>query len=115
MGTHKRHWRRLCGLLALALAALAGCSTVNQGAFSNYVVQTVQPGMTLDEALVRMRAEGFSCNAATGGSVMVCTRPLERLLRTDCVERVDLAPSVNAAKLLGKVDVLETRCAKLWN
>ncbi|MYN44340.1 hypothetical protein GTP23_04545 [Pseudoduganella sp. FT93W] len=113
MGTYTRRWRALCGLGALA--ALAACTTVNQGAFSNYVAQTVQPGMTLDEALVRMRAEGFSCNASTGGSVTVCTRPLERMLRTDCVERVDLVRSVNAVKLVGKVDVLETRCAKLWN
>jgi len=108
-------WRRNTLGALVVVAALAGCTTVNQGAFNNYVAQTVQPGMALDEALVRMRAEGFSCNASTAGSVTVCTRPLERTLRTDCVERVDLVRSVNAPKLLGKVDVLETRCAKLWN
>ena len=111
----KTIWRlRTPGALAV-VAALAACTTVNQGAFNNYVAQTVQPGMTLDEALVRMRAEGFSCNASTAGSVTVCTRPFERMLRTDCVERVDLVRSVNAPKLVGKVDTLETRCAKLWN
>lgn len=113
MGKITWHVRTL-GALA-TLTALTACTTVNQGAFNNYVAQTVQPGMALDEALVRVRAEGFSCNAGTAGSVTVCTRPLERMLRTDCVERVDLVRSVNAPKLLGKVDVLETRCAKLWN
>ena len=45
-------------LVSLALSlALGGCYTVNQGKLGNFVTSTIQPGMTLDEALVRMRAE----------------------------------------------------------
>lgn len=97
------------------LLTLAGCGTVNQAGLGNFVAQTVQPGMTLDEALVRLRTEGFDCNASSAHAPTICTRPLDRLLRTACVERVDLQRSAQSVKLVGSVEVKETRCAKLWN
>ena len=104
-------------LLLLALAwPLAGCYTVNQARLGNFVTDTVQPGMPLEQAVARMRVEGFSCNASSAGTVTVCTRTQERLMRGDCVERVDLVRSAASAKVLGAVDILEVRCAKikLW-
>ena len=102
-------------LLLAGLLALAACGTVNQAGLGNFVAQTVQPGMTFDEALVRLRTEGFDCNAGSTAALTVCTRPLDRLLRTACVERVDLLRSAQSVKLVGTVEVKETRCAKLWN
>ncbi|NVD72923.1 hypothetical protein D0T25_25570 [Duganella sp. BJB488] len=99
-------------MLALALP-LAGCYTVNQAGLGNFITQTVQPGMPLEQALVRMRAEGFYCNTSTAGTVTICTRNQERLLRGSCVERVDLVRSATSTQTLGKIDVMETRCAKL--
>lgn len=97
------------------LLVLTACGTVNQAGLGNFVAQTVQPGMTLDEALVRLRTEGFDCNASSVSAATICTRPLDRLLRTACVERVDLLRSAQSVKLVGSVEVKETRCAKLWN
>jgi len=99
-------------MLALALP-LAGCYTVNQAGLGNFITQTVQPGMPLEQALVRMRAEGFYCNTSTAGTVTICTRNQERFLRGSCVERVDLARSSASTQTLGTIDVMETRCAKL--
>lgn len=100
-------------LLMLALAAqLAGCYTVNQAGLGNFITQTVQPGMPLDQALVRMRTEGFYCNTSSAGTVTICTRNQERLLRGSCVERVDLVRSATSTLTLGTIDVMETRCAK---
>ncbi|WP_332855545.1 hypothetical protein [Duganella sp. S19_KUP01_CR8] len=102
-------------MLALAglVAQLAGCYTVNQAALGNFVTQTVQPGMPLDQALVRMRAEGFFCSTSTAGSVTICTRNQERLLRGSCVERVDLMRSATSTQTLGAIEVMETRCTKM--
>ncbi|MQA41570.1 hypothetical protein [Rugamonas aquatica] len=101
-------------MLALAglVAQLAGCYTVNQAGLGNFVSQTVQPGMPLDQALVRMRTEGFYCNTSSAGTVTICTRNQERLLRGSCVERVDLVRSATSTLTLGTIDVMETRCAK---
>ncbi len=100
-------------LLMLALLVqLGGCYTVNQAGLGNFVTQTVQPGMPLEQALVRMRAEDFYCSTSTAGSVTICTRNHERLLRGSCVERVDLMRSATSAQTLGAVEVMETRCTK---
>jgi len=99
-------------MLALVMP-LAGCYTVNQAALGNFITQTVQPGMPLEQALVRMRAEGFYCNTSTAGTVTICTRNQERLLRGSCVERVDLVRSATSTQTLGTIDVMETHCAKL--
>ena len=98
-------------MLALAVQ-LAGCYTVNQAGLGNFITQTVQPGMPLEQALVRMRAEGFACATSTAGTVTICTRNQERLLRGSCVERVDLMRSATSTQTLGTIDVMETRCAK---
>lgn len=98
--------------LAGAVAQLAGCYTVNQAGLGNFVAQTVQPGMPLDQALVRMRAEDFYCNTSSAGTVTICTRNQERLLRGSCVERVDLVRSATSTQTLGAIDVMEIRCAK---
>jgi len=100
-------------LLMLALLVqLAGCYTVNQARLGNFITQTVQPGMPLDQALVRMRAEDFNCNTSSAGSVTICTRNQERLLRGSCLERVDLMRSATSTQTLGAIDVMEIRCTK---
>jgi len=103
-------------LLVLMLAAqLAGCYTVDQTRLGNFVTQTVQPGMPMDQALVRMQAEGFFCdagNASIGSAVTVCTRSQDRLLRSSCIERIDLVRSTAAARTVSAIDVLEIKCPK---
>jgi hypothetical protein len=98
-------------LMLMLLAQLAGCYTVDQSRLGNFVTQTVQPGMPMDQALVRMQAEGFFCDA-TGGAVTVCTRSQDRLLRSSCIERVDLVRGASTAKTVGAIDVLEVKCPK---
>ena len=104
---------RILLMLALALP-LAGCYTVNQERLGNFVTGTVQPGMPLEQAVARMRVEDFSCNTSSAGTVTVCTRKQERLMRGACVERVDLIRSSASAQTLGAVDILEVQCAKMW-
>ncbi|MYM26824.1 hypothetical protein GTP58_00635 [Duganella sp. CY15W] len=100
-------------LLAALPLMLAACSTIDQSTLGHFVSQTVQPGMPMEQALVRMQAEGFYCNTGSGGDAVIsCTRAYERLVRKDCVERVDLVRSATAAKTLGAVDVLEVKCPK---
>lgn len=102
-------------LLMLALALpLAGCYTVNQAKLGNFVADTVQPGMPLEQAVARLRVEDFYCNTSSAGSVTVCTRTQQRLARGACVERVDLIRSQSSANVVGAVDILEIKCAKLW-
>jgi hypothetical protein len=103
---------RILLMLALALP-LAGCYTVNQARLGNFVADTVQPGMPLEQALVRMRVEDFYCSTSSGaGTVTVCTRTQARLLRGTCVERVDLIRSSSSAQTLGAIDILEIKCSK---
>ncbi|MRX08270.1 hypothetical protein GJ697_10530 [Pseudoduganella sp. FT25W] len=98
-------------ILLLAIA-LTGCS-IDQSRLGNFVNQTVQPGMPMEQALVRMQAEGFYCNAGSGAdAVIACTRTYTRLVQKNCVERVDLVRSATAAKTLGAIDVLEVKCPK---
>lgn len=98
--------------LVLTLAAqLAGCYTVDQSRFGNFVTQTVRPGMPMEQALVRMQAEGFFCDAG-GNAVTVCTRGQDRMLRGSCIERVDLVRSAASIKNVGAIDVLEIKCPK---
>ena len=101
--------RLLMGALALCLA---GCYTVDQSRLGHFVTQTVQPGMPMEQALVRLQTEGFYCNVGDGGGVTVCTRSQDRLLRSSCIERVDLVRSASAAKTVGAIDVLEIKCPK---
>jgi len=98
--------------LALPLLALTGCYTVNQGQLGNFVTSTVQPGMTLDEALVRMRAEHFDCQSSSAGTLTVCTRSQRSLLRGECIERVDLVRSAVSTRTVGGVDILEIKCSR---
>lgn len=105
--------RRLLATLALAPALLlSGCYTANQARLGNFVTDTVQPGMPLEQALVRMRVEDFYCNTSSGGSVSVCTRAHESLMRGTCIERVDLIRSDTSSSLLGAIDILEIKCSK---
>lgn len=105
---------RILLMLALALP-LAGCYTVNQARLGNFVADTVQPGMPLEQAVARMRVEDFYCNASGAGGVTVCTRTQERLLRGACVERVDLIRSQSSSNNVGAIEILEVKCAKkLW-
>jgi len=98
--------------LAVLPLMLAACA-IDQSRLGNFVNQTVQPGMPLDQALVRMQAEGFYCNAGSGGeAVIACTRTYERLVQKNCVERVDLVRSATNVKTVGAIDVLEVKCPK---
>ena len=98
-------------LAALPLL-LASCA-VDQSKLGHFVTQTVQPGMAMDQALVRMQAEGFYCNAGGGGEPVVnCTRTYERLLRANCEERVDLIRSATSTNTMGAIDVLKVKCPK---
>lgn len=97
-------------LLAALPLMLAACS-IDQSKLGHFVTQTVQPGMPLEQALVRMRAEGFYCNAGSGADAVIpCTRTYPRLIRKDCQERVDLVRSGTSAKTVGAIDVLEVKC-----
>jgi hypothetical protein len=69
--------------------------------------------MPMEQALVRMQAEGFYCNAGSGAEAVIsCTRTYERLVQKNCVERVDLVRSATSAKTVGAIDVLEVKCPK---
>ncbi|NGZ84225.1 hypothetical protein [Duganella aceris] len=98
--------------LMLALL-LAGCSTVDQSRLGNFVNRTIQPGMPMDQALVRMQTEGFFCGGGAD-AVISCTRTYDRLplVQTSCIERVDLVRSATMAKTVGTIDVLEVKCPK---
>ena len=97
-------------LLMLGLAAtLAGCYSVDQVRFSSYVAGVVEPGMPMEEALIRMRTEGFACEAQAAATV--CTRKQTRIVPDDCLERVDLMRG--PGKSLGKVEVQPVKCRNL--
>ncbi|MRW89435.1 hypothetical protein GJ699_05515 [Duganella sp. FT80W] len=99
-------------LLAVLPLALAACA-VDQSRLGHFVTQTIQPGMPLEQALVRMQAEGFYCNAGSGSdAIIACTRTYERLVQKNCVERVDIVRSTTSAKTVGAIDVLEVKCPK---
>lgn len=96
-------------LLAIPLA-IAGCS-IDQSRLGNFINQTVQPGMPMEQALVRMQAEGFYCKAGSGvDAIIPCTRTYTRLVQRNCLERVDLVRSTTAANTVGAIDVLEVKC-----
>ncbi len=100
-------------LLLAVLLALAACAGIDQSKLGNFVNRTVQPGMPMEQALVRMQAEGFYCNAGSGAEAVIpCTRTYPRLVRKDCLERVDLVRSAGSAKTVGAIDVLEVKCPR---
>ena len=112
---HRSLLRPMGRLAMLALAPallLSGCYTANQARLGNFVTETVQPGMPLEQALTRMRVEDFYCNTSSGGTVSVCTRAHESLMRGTCVERVDLIRSGTSSSLVGSIDILEIKCSK---
>lgn len=99
-------------LLAALPLMLSACA-IDQSKFGHFVTETVQPGMPMEQALVRMQAEGFYCNVGSGSDVIVaCTRSYQRLLQKNCVERVDLVRSTTIVNTVGAVDVLEVKCPK---
>ena len=99
--------RRLM-MLALA-AALGGCYTVDQVGLSNFAAQTVEAGMPMEEALVRMRTEGFACEPQA--AAVVCTRQQKRVMQGPCLERVDLVRG--PGKSLGRVETPPIQCKPL--
>ncbi|TFW18714.1 hypothetical protein [Duganella callida] len=97
-------------LLALPLV-LSACASTGQSKLGNFVNGVIKPGMSMDQAMVRMQAEGFYCSAANpGDTVTPCSRAYPRLLRSSCEERVDLIRSAGSANTLGGIDVLELKC-----
>jgi hypothetical protein len=109
----RKHIMRIPAIgAALALLLLGGCYSVNQGKLGNFVTTTVQPGMTLEEALVRMRAEQFDCQSSSAGTLTVCTRSQQSLLRGECIERVDLVRSASSTRTVGGVDILAIKCTR---
>lgn len=97
-------------LLAAVPLMLAACS-IDQSRLGHFVTQTVQPGMPMEQALVRMQAEGFYCNVGSGADAVIsCTRTYQRLVQKNCLERVDLVRSASSANTVGAIDVLEVKC-----
>ena len=68
--------------------------------------------MPLEQAIARLRVEDFYCDTSSGGTLTVCTRSHQSLMRGTCVERVDLVRSSASAKLLGTIDILEIKCSR---
>lgn len=100
------------GMTAAAVAmavALTGCYTVDQNRFSSFVAGTVAPGMPMEQALVRMAAEGFYCDSKTEAPAIVCTRSQQRVFPGSCIERVDLMRS-GSGKTVGAVDIAPIKC-----
>jgi len=98
------------GMLALGLsAALAGCYSVDQVRFSSDVAGVVAAGMPMEEALVRMRTEGFACEPQA--AAVVCTRQQKRVMQGPCLERVDLVRG--PGKSLGRVETPPIQCKPL--
>lgn len=104
--------RLLSRLILILVLPLAGCYTADQARLGNFVTATVQPGMTLEEALVRMRAEQFYCDTSSAGTLTVCTRSAHSLMRGTCVERVDLVRSPSSVRTVGGIDILKITCSK---
>ncbi|MBA5686301.1 hypothetical protein [Rugamonas apoptosis] len=103
--------RRLAiGGIAVAMAAvLTGCYTVDQNRFSTFVAGTVMPGMPMEQALVRMAAEGFYCDSKAEAPAIVCTRSQQRIFPGSCIEQVDLRRA-SAGKAVGTVDIAPIKC-----
>jgi hypothetical protein len=100
-------------ILLVALPLLLAACSIDQNRLGHFVTQTVQPGMPMEQALVRMQAEGFYCNAGSGAEAVIsCTRTYERLIQKNCVERVDLVRSATSANTVGAIDVLEVKCPR---
>lgn len=99
------------GRLAVALVAMAltGCYTVDQNRFSTFVAGTVTPGMPMEQALVRMAAEGFYCDGKAQPPAIVCTRSQQRIFPGSCIEQVNLGRS-GSGKTLGTVDIAPIKC-----
>ena len=94
---------------ALLLAApLAGCYTVDHARLTSFIGETVQAGMPLDQALVRMNTEGFACDTHSAGPI-VCTRMQARVLPNACTERVELVRGPGG-RSVGRVDVPPIKC-----
>lgn len=97
-------------VLAAAMA-LTGCYTVDQNRFSTFVAGTVTPGMPMEQALVRMTAEGFYCDGKVQPPAIVCTRSQQRLLPGSCVEQVNLSRG-GSGKTVGAVDIAPIKCTR---
>jgi len=102
-------WHRAVPALSL-FAALAGCYTVDQPRLNAFANETVKAGMPLDQALVRMSVEGFSCQKDGASSAFKCTRDQRTALRAVCVERVDL--KTGGSKMVTAVLVPPVECGK---
>lgn len=101
--------RALAAPLLMALT-LAGCYTVDQPRLNSFANETVKVGMPLDQALVRMSVEGFSCQKDGASSAFKCTRDQRTTLRAVCVERVDLKTA--GSKAVTAVVVPPVECGK---
>jgi hypothetical protein len=89
---------------------LGGCYTVDQARLTSFVGETVQAGMPLDQALVRMNTEGFVCDTRSAGPI-VCVRMQRRLLPDACTEKVELVRGPGG-RSVGRVDVLPVKCTR---
>ncbi|MFA9217649.1 MAG: hypothetical protein ACEQSK_11160 [Sphingomonadaceae bacterium] len=98
------------GLALALLMALAGCYTVDQARLTAFVGDTVQAGMPLEQALVRLRAEEFLCDTRSAGPI-VCVRMQGRLFPNACTERVELVRGAGG-RVVGRVDVAPIKCTR---
>jgi hypothetical protein len=88
-------------LLSLVLVVLlAGCYTVNQQRFAEYVAETVQPGMSLAQATERLSVAGFACDPRSASPAITCTRTRQSVLPYTCIERINLMPNTEITSVI---------------
>lgn len=66
--------------------------------------------MPVEQALVRMAAEGFYCDSKAAAPAIVCTRGQQRIFPGSCIEKVNLSRG-GSGKTLGAVDIAPIQCA----
>jgi hypothetical protein len=110
--------RRPRGTIAAALAVcmgitmtVAGCASTDQARLTGFIGRTVTPGMPMEQALWRLTQEGFTCDERQAAPAIVCSRDQPRLVRSACVEQVELRR--RADQTLATVDVAPTLCKYL--
>lgn len=92
-------------LYALCALWLAGCASGDQ---ARLVGRTVMPGMPMEQALWRLSQEGFQCDERQAAPAIVCVRDQPRLVRSACIEQVELRRRPD--QTVATVDVAPTQC-----
>lgn len=98
--------------LLLMLIPLTSCYTLNQERFTNYATETVPAGTAWNQAISRLAADGFRCEADGAVATVSCTRLRQSLLPYTCIERIQLQPDAEK-KIVDTVKVPAIACAGL--